>query len=49
MTSGNFNWFLHAMVFYHTRLVIKKQAKKASGIEEEKDEEDDYDRDDNID
>jgi hypothetical protein len=22
MTPGNFNWFLHAMLFYHTRLVI---------------------------
>jgi hypothetical protein len=24
MTPGNFNWFLHAMLFYHTRLVIEK-------------------------
>ena len=44
MTSSNFNWFLHSMLIYHTRLVIEKQVKKASGIEE-----DDYDKGDNID
>ena len=30
MTSGNFNWFLHSMLFYHTRHVIAKQEEKAS-------------------
>jgi hypothetical protein len=25
MTQGNFNWFLHTMLFYHTRIVIQKQ------------------------
>ena len=28
MTSGNFNWFLHSMLFYHTNHVITKQQKK---------------------
>ena len=28
MTVGNFNWFLHTMLSYHTKLVIEKQAKK---------------------
>jgi hypothetical protein len=27
MTSGNFNWFLHTMLFYHTQRVIQKQQK----------------------
>jgi hypothetical protein len=25
MTSGNFDWFLHTMLFYHSMQVIKKQ------------------------
>ena len=41
MTPGNFNWFLHAMLFYHTRLVIEKHNKKTSGVEEEEEEEND--------
>ncbi len=28
MTSGNFNWFLHTMLFYHTRHVINNQSKQ---------------------
>jgi hypothetical protein len=28
MTSGNFNWFLHTMLFYHTMQVLKKQSKR---------------------
>jgi hypothetical protein len=28
MTSGNFNWFLHTMLFYHTTKVIQKQERK---------------------
>ena len=27
MTPGNFNWFLHTMLFYHTQYVINKQIK----------------------
>jgi hypothetical protein len=30
MTPGNFDWFLHAMLFYHTRHVIERQHTKAS-------------------
>ncbi|KAF8961698.1 hypothetical protein BDZ97DRAFT_1759713 [Flammula alnicola] len=29
MTPGNFNWFLHTMLFYHTKYVIAKQKRKA--------------------
>ena len=25
MTQTNFNWFLHVMLFYYTRQVLKKQ------------------------
>jgi hypothetical protein len=39
MTPGNFNWFLHSMLFYHTRYVLKKQQQKE--VDEEKDNEDD--------
>jgi hypothetical protein len=49
MTPSNFNWFLHAMLFYHTRYVIEKQNKKTSGIEEEDEEMNEQDTDDNID
>ena len=48
MTPSNFNWFLHAMLFYHTKLVIKKQREKNSGNEEDEDEEDEEDTGDNI-
>ena len=29
MTPQSLNWFLHNMLFYHTKNVIKKQVKKA--------------------
>ncbi|KAF8225621.1 hypothetical protein L208DRAFT_1305619 [Tricholoma matsutake] len=32
MTPGNFNWFLHSMLFYYTRHVIAKQEEKASRV-----------------
>ena len=28
MVPGNFDWFLHTMLFYHTRYVLKKQDRK---------------------
>jgi hypothetical protein len=28
MTVGNFNWFLHTMLFLHTERVIKRQVEK---------------------
>jgi hypothetical protein len=49
MTTSNFNWFLHVMLFYHTRHVIEQQnIDKTSGIEEKKDKEDTEDTGDNI-
>ncbi|KAF8876471.1 hypothetical protein BD779DRAFT_1449392 [Infundibulicybe gibba] len=30
MTPGNFNWFLHVMLFYHTKYVLAKQKAKRS-------------------
>ena len=36
MTPVNFNWFLHTMLFYHTKYVLHKQEmKKAEEDEEE--------------
>ena len=32
MTPGNFNWFLHSMVFYHTKHIIAKQEEKARRV-----------------
>ena len=50
MTPSNFNWFLHVMLFQHTRLVIEKQTNKANDPEEEEeDSDDDNNRGDNID
>ena len=50
MTTSNFDWFLHVILFYYTRHVIEQQnIKKTSGIEEDKDEEDTDDTDDNMD
>ena len=37
MTPGNFNWFLHVMLFYHTQYVINRQRRKA-GSQEDGDE-----------
>jgi hypothetical protein len=38
MTAGNFNWFLHTMLFLHTVRVIRKQKLRE---EQEQDEEED--------
>ena len=35
MTPGNFNWFLHTMLFYHTKYVLRKQEMKKSEADEE--------------
>ena len=29
MTPPNFNWFIHTMLFYHTRNVIRRQTNRA--------------------
>ena len=47
MTSGNFDWFLHTMLFYHTLQVLRKQSrkkKKGDDREAEEDEEDEEDK-----
>jgi hypothetical protein len=40
MTSGNFNWFLHTMFFYHSMQVLKKQKQGRGDENEEGDEKD---------
>jgi hypothetical protein len=35
MTQGNFNWYIHTMLFYHTRYVIRKQKLAKDSTEEE--------------
>ena len=39
MKPDNFNWFLHAMLFYHTKYVIQRKMK--TGDEEPEDEDND--------
>ena len=44
MTPSNFNWFLHTMLFIHTKRVIQQTQKKASedeyaDMDEEEEEE----------
>jgi len=29
MMTGNFNWYLHTMLFYHTVFVLQKHARNA--------------------
>jgi len=44
MKPGNFNWFLHTMLFYHTKHVIiqqkRKEKTKAKAKPQNKDNED---------
>jgi hypothetical protein len=35
MTVSNFDWFLHTMLYYHTRTVLQRQQEKASQNVEE--------------
>jgi hypothetical protein len=44
MAPGNFNWFLHSLLFLHTERVIKIQREKASR-HQDSNEEDDMDED----
>jgi hypothetical protein len=39
MSGGNFNWFLHVMLFMHTLYIIQKQEDK--GRDDSDDNEDD--------
>jgi hypothetical protein len=34
MTISNFNWFLHAMLFLHTKQVLQKAGRKGSNEDE---------------
>ena len=51
MTVDNFNWFLHAMLFYHTGHVLekikKREEKMKKGDNSDGDDSDDEDEDDN--
>jgi hypothetical protein len=55
MSGGNFNWFLHTMLFMHTIYIIQKQANKEKGgrsddeNEEEEEEEAEVDVEDDND
>ena len=33
MTPGNFDWFMHSMLFYHTKHVVRRQELKGKGLE----------------
>ena len=37
MVPGNFDWFLHTMLFYHTKHVIEKQNSKKRGDQDSND------------
>lgn len=37
MTPGNYDWFIHVMLFYHTKYVIAKQQRKMQADEAEED------------
>ena len=41
MTVGNFNWFLHSMLFCHTNIVLERQARKRKEQDTESGEDDD--------
>ncbi|KAF8719063.1 hypothetical protein AX14_011504 [Amanita brunnescens Koide BX004] len=41
MSAGNYNWFLHTLLFYHTREVIRKQEMKSRVNEGESDDDND--------
>ncbi|TFK41564.1 hypothetical protein BDQ12DRAFT_696741 [Crucibulum laeve] len=43
MVPSNFDWFLHAMLFYHGSYVIKQQQKKKNQKESQKDDNEDID------
>jgi len=49
MTPSNFNWFLHTMLFYHTRYVLERQQNKSSNDakDDSSDKEDNQGVDDN--
>ena len=52
MTIDNFNWFLHVMLFYHTRNVLEKikekEEKKRNDVENNNENDSDDDDDDDV-
>ena len=40
MLPGNFNWFLHAMLFYHTIYVLEKQRRRMNNDDDDDDDDD---------
>jgi hypothetical protein len=48
MTIGNFDWFLHSMLFYHTQMVIKWREKDQSSGQSNEDDNSDISNDDNM-
>jgi len=46
MTVGNFNWFLHTILFLHTERVLKKQVEKQMKKDANDSDSDDSDSDD---
>ncbi|PPQ91511.1 hypothetical protein CVT25_007841, partial [Psilocybe cyanescens] len=48
MTPGNFNWFIHAMLFYHTKYVLRKWERNKMVKESEEDEAEDLGIDEEI-
>jgi hypothetical protein len=49
MTPGNFDWFIHAMLFYHTKQVLKRKDQKATKGKQNETEEDNENNEDNED
>ena len=43
MTIGNFNWFLHTMLFYHTQIILEKQQQKSYGNDTSSEDDSDND------
>ena len=49
LTSGNFNWLLHTMLFMHTQMVIQKQMDQVDRDDDDAmDEEESVDESDDI-
>jgi len=48
MTPGSFNWFLHAMLYYHTKHVLRKQILKRKKKEKEIQDDDSQDEDEDL-
>jgi hypothetical protein len=41
MTPGNFDWFLHTMLFFHTQHVLDKQVKRTRNSTDDSDSDSD--------